>query len=188
MKSHTIFFIGKPGCGKGTQTRLLAERSGWPVFASGELFREIAKLDTPVGRKVKIENDAGLLAPHWFAMYLYLKSLFSVTEDMGVIFDGFNRKIPEAELVIDSLKWLNRSFIVLNIHISDDEVRRRLLGRKEIEGREDDSAAEERLKEYYAHTEPSMEVFRATGRLFDLQGEQSRENIAKDILKVLETQ
>lgn len=188
MKPLTIFFIGKPGCGKGTQAKLLADQTGWPIFASGKLFREIAVQDTPVGRKVKTENDAGLLAPHWFAMYLYLKSLFSITEDSGVIFDGFNRKIPEAELVIDSLKWLNRSFVVLNISVSDNEARRRLSGRKEIEHRADDSAVEERLKEYYEHTEPSIEVFRATGRLLEIQGEQSPEEIAKDIFKALATQ
>jgi len=188
MKSHTVFFIGKPGCGKGTQARLLAEQSGWPIFASGKLFRDISQQDTPVGRKVKTENDAGMLSPHWFAMYLYLKSLFSITEDSGVIFDGFNRKVPEAELVIDSLRWLGRSFVVLNIQISDDEVRRRLLGRKEIEGRADDSAVEERLKEYHEHTEPSIEVFRATERLLEIQGEQTPEAIAKDILEALATQ
>lgn len=188
MKPHAIFFIGKPGCGKGTQAKLLADQAGWPIFASGKLFREIAKLDTPVGRKVKMENDAGMLAPHWFAMYLYMKSLFSIAEDSGVIFDGFNRKVPEAELVIDSLKWLNRSFVVLHIQVSDDEVRRRLSGRKEIEGRADDSAVDERLKEYYEHTEHAIEVFRATGRLLEIRGEQSPEEIAKDIREALATQ
>lgn len=188
MRPRTIFFIGKPGCGKGTQAKLLAEQSGWPIFASGKLFREIAELDTPVGRKVKTENDAGMLAPHWFAMYLYMKSLFSVAEDSGVIFDGFNRKVLEANLVIDSLKWLNRSFVVLNVQVSDDEVRRRLSSRKEIEGRVDDSAVEERLKEYREYTEPAIKVFRATGKLIEIQGEQSPEDIAKDIFKALETQ
>src|SRR6185437_3141553 len=90
--ARTIFFVGKPGCGKGTQAKLLAEKTGWAVFAAGKLFRGISHENTPVGRKVKEENDAGLLQPHWFAMYLYLKSLFSIPDDASAIFDGFNRK------------------------------------------------------------------------------------------------
>ena len=185
METHTIFFIGKPGCGKGTQAKLLAEQTGWPIFASGKLFREISQNDTPVGRKVKTENDAGMLAPHWFAMYLYLKSLFSIAGDSGAIFDGFNRKVPEAELVIDSLRWLNRTFFIFNIQVSDEEANRRLIGRKKIEGRADDSVVDERLKEYREYTEPAIEVFRKTGTLIEINGEQSPERIAEDIRAAL---
>lgn len=176
-----MFFIGKPGCGKGTQAKLLSEKTGWPIFASGKLFREISQNDTPVGRKIKMENDAGMLAPHWFAMYLYLKSLFSIPGDSGAIFDGFNRKVPEAELVISSLQWLGRPFFIFDIKVSDEEVRRRLAGRKKIEGRADDSVVEERLKEYYEYTEPAMEVFRKEGMLVEINGEQPPEKIAEDI-------
>lgn len=185
MEPKIIFFIGKPGCGKGTQAKLLAKRTEWPVFASGKLFRDIAKKDTPVGRKVKSENDAGMLAPHWFAMHLYLEALLSVSEDSGAIFDGFNRKVPEAELVVDSLRWLSRPFSVLNIKVSDEEVRNRLAGRKEVEGRADDSVVSERLQEYYEHTEPAIEVFRSIGSLVEIQGEQLPEKIAADIRAVL---
>lgn len=182
METRTIFFIGKPGCGKGTQAKLLAEQTGWPIFASGKLFREISqKNDTPVAQKVKMENDAGMLAPHWFAMYLYLKSLFSIAGDSGAIFDGFNRKVPEAELVISSLQWLGRPFLIFNIQVSDEEVRRRLASRKEIEGRADDSVVGERLKEYREYTEPAIDVFRKAGMLIEINGEQSPERIAEDI-------
>ena len=181
MGVNTIFFIGKPGCGKGTQAKLLSEKTGWPIFASGALFREIAKTDTPVGRKIKMENDAGMLAPHWFAMHLYLNALLSVSDDSGAIFDGFNRKLPEADLVINSLRWLDRPFKVFNITVSDEEIRRRLAGRKIIEGRADDTAVDERLKEYYEYTEPAIQMFREAGVLVEIQGEQSPERISEDI-------
>lgn len=185
MNTRTIFFIGKPGCGKGMQAKLLAEQTGWPIFASGKLFRGIAQEDTPVGHKVKAENDAGNLQPHWFAMYLYLKSLLSISADSGAIFDGFNRKVPEAELVIDSLRWLGRPFTIFNIQVSDEEIRRRLAGRKEIESRADDSVVHERLKEYYEYTELAIEIFRKAGTLVEIQGEQLPEKIAEDIRAVL---
>jgi adenylate kinase len=181
MEPRTIFFIGKPGCGKGTQAKHLSEKTGWQIISAGNQFRTIATEDTPVGRKVKSTIDSGDLAPHWFAMYLYLKSLFGVDEKKNVIFDGFNRKVPEAELAIDSLKWLNRPFEVLEIKVSDEEVLRRLTLRKDIEGRVDDNAIEERLREYHEYTEAAIELFRKTGTLIEIDGEQAPEEIAANI-------
>ncbi|HUQ30129.1 MAG TPA: nucleoside monophosphate kinase [Candidatus Paceibacterota bacterium] len=185
--SHTIFFVGKPGCGKGTQSKLLAEHTGWPIFASGKLFRDIAKEDTPVGHKTKEYDEKGLLQPHWFAMYLYLKSLFSIPNDQSAIFDGFNRKIQEAELVISSLGWLGRKFSIVNLQVSDEDVHTRLASRKETSGRADDHMVDERLREFYAHTEPAIEVFRNAGALIDVDGGSSRTEaeIASSIRKAL---
>lgn len=185
MEIKTVFLIGKPGSGKGTQAKLLAEHTGWTAYSSGGLFRSIGAEDTPVGRKVKEEIDNGILAPHWFAMYLFLKTLFSVPDNRGIIFDGFCRKVPEAELDIDALGWLGRPFKVLNIRISDETVEKRLALRKEIENRVDDSAVDERLKEYREHTEPALEVFRKAGVLLDIDGEPSPEVIAEEIKQVL---
>lgn len=185
MDTRTIFFIGKPGSGKGTQAQLLSETTGWRVMSAGNEFRAISAEDTPVGRKVKLEMDTGLLAPHWFAMHLYLKALFSIGADDGIIFDGFNRKVPEAELVIDSLKWLDRPFTILDIQISDEEARRRLAIRKGVERRVDDSAVAERLKEYVEHTEPAIDIFRKAGALIEVNGEQTPEQIAADINAIL---
>lgn len=181
METRTIFFIGKPGCGKGTQAKLLSEVTGWSVISSGSQFRSIAKEDTPVGKKVKKEMEEGFLSPHWFAMYLYLKSLFTLPEGTSIIFDGFNRKPAEAELVTSSLGWLERPFTVVEIRVSDEEVVRRLKLRKETDGRADDAVVEERLQEYYEHTEPAIEIFRGAQTLIEIDGEQSPEKIAQDI-------
>lgn len=181
MDTHTIFFIGKPGCGKGTQAKLLSERTGWKVMSSGEQFRAIAAEDTAVGRKVKLEIDAGFLSPHWFAIYLYLKALFSIGSDESIIFDGFCRKVPEAEIIVNSLKWLGRSFVILDIKVSDEEVKKRLALRKDIEGRADDNAVDERLKEYHEYTDPAIEIFRKENMVVEINGEQTPEAIADDI-------
>ena len=186
METRTIFFIGKPGCGKGDQAKLLSGKTGWESLSSGSQFRAIATEDTPVGRKVKEENYAGILQPHWFAEYLFLKSLFALPENKGVIFDGFARKLQEAELVTDALKWLGRPFSVVHLKVSDEELKKRLLLRKEKEGRADDDVVDERLKEYRMYTEPVVEMFRAEGMLIEINGEQTREAIAEDICKALD--
>ncbi|MDO8566564.1 MAG: nucleoside monophosphate kinase [bacterium] len=181
METRAVFFMGKPGCGKGDQARLLSEKTGWEVVTAGEQFRSISAEDTPVGRKIKSVNDAGMLQPHWLAEYLFLKNLFSLAGDESVIFDGFGRKLPEAETMTDSLTWLGRSFSALYLRVSDEEILRRLALRKEIEGRADDSVVDERLKEYREHTEPVVEMFRSKGMLIEIDGERTRETIAANI-------
>jgi adenylate kinase len=181
MEPRTIFFIGKPGCGKGTQSALLAKQTSWPIVAAGEQFRAIAREDSLLGRKVKRTIDAGILTPHWFPMYLYLKSLFAISEESSVIFDGFNRKVPEAELIIDSLQWIERPFTVFHLKVSDDEVRRRLAIRKDIEGRVDDDVVDRRLEEYYANTEATLSLFEKAGVLVELNGEETPDEVATAI-------
>ncbi|HVW82941.1 MAG TPA: nucleoside monophosphate kinase [Candidatus Paceibacterota bacterium] len=187
METRTIFFVGKPGCGKGTQAKLLAEKTGWPMFSSGNLFRELEKENTPVGHKLREENQKGFLSPHWFAMYLYLKTLFSVPGTSSVIFDGFNRKVPEAELIVDSLKWLGRPFQIINIKVSDETMQARLAKRHETSGRADDAPEifPERLAEYKKFTEPAIELFRREGVLIEIDGEKTPEEIAQSIRRAL---
>ncbi len=185
MDTRTIFFIGKPGSGKGDQVKLLSQKTGWPTYASGDLFRAIAEEDTPVGKKVKEENYAGILQPYWFAMYLFLKTLFSIPEESNAIFDGFSRKMPEAELVIDAMKWLGRPFSVLHLRVSDEEIKKRIALRKERDGRADDSFVDKRLEEYRTYTDPCIELFRKAGVLIEINGEQTREAVAQDISAAL---
>lgn len=180
---RTVFFIGKPGCGKGTQAKLLATKTCWTILASGAQFRAIADEDTIVGRKVKEELGNGFLMPHWFAMYLYQRALFSVEENTSVIFDGFNRKPEEAQLIVDSLKWIGREFVVINIEVSDEHVKERLVGRAQTEGRSDDrqDAVIERLEEFNTHTVKSLELFEKLGVLITINGEQSPEEVAEHV-------
>ncbi len=177
MELNTVLFIGKPGSGKGTQAKLLSEKTGWPIMVSGDMFRALAKEDSFIGRKTKAENDAGLLAPDWWATYFFQKSVLNHPHEEGVIFDGFGRKVPEAKVVAEVLTWLERPFMAVHIKVSDDEIRNRLALRGKESGRADDSAIEKRLEEYRTFTDPSIEVFRAAGKLVEVDGEGSVEQI-----------
>lgn len=185
MEPRTIFFIGKPGSGKGDQAKLLAKETGWRILSAGDELRAMRELDTPVWRKVKSEMDAGILLPHWFASYLFLKDFFSLPDNTSMIFDGFNRQISEAEIIMEALSWLGRSFLFVHLKVSDEEIKHRIALRKGIEGRADDDVVDERLREYRENTEPVIEMFRKTGVLVEIDGEREREVIAEDIGKAL---
>lgn len=181
MQPHIVFFIGKPGSGKGTQAELLSKVTGWPVFAASNELRALAGEDTFIGRQLRQTMDAGILTPHWFPTYLYFKALFSLPADGGAIFDGFGRRPAEAEPVIESLQWLGRSFKMIYLHVSEEEVKQRLLLRREQQGRADDKVVDQRLQVYYEQTEPVIDMFRTAGALVEIRGEGDREMIAAEI-------
>ena len=178
MEFNTILFIGKPGSGKGTQAKLLSEKTGWPIHAAGDKFRELAGQNTTVGRKLKSELDQGLLMPEWFATYLFQKTALDLLDpESGVIFDGFGRKAPEAKIVMSVLDWLERPYTAIHIKVSDAEIIDRLTKRSAVSGRADDNAIEKRLEEYRTFTEVSINVFREAGKLVEIEGEGSVEEI-----------
>ena len=185
METHTIFFIGKPGSGKGTQAKLLSEKTGWPVIGTSDGLREIVAQDGAAGEKLKETMDAGILTPYWLASYVYLTSLFAIPKNGSVIFDGANRTLPEAKIVIDSLQWLGKSFHIFHLHTSDEEIHTRIALRREKEGRKDDHAVHKRLKEYYDLTDKVVEFYRGKNLLIDINGEGAPERIAADIRAAL---
>lgn len=185
MELNTVLFIGKPGSGKGTQAKLLSEKTGWPVVASGDLFRALIKGDDHVARRMREEHERGLLAPEWFATYFFQKSVLPIREEDGVIFDGFGRKAPEAKIVIEVLTWLSRPFKAVHIKVSDEEIMDRLKKRSVVSGRADDHAVEQRLAEYRAFTEPALQVFREAGALLEIEGEGEVASIQEAIQKAL---
>lgn len=185
MQAPIIFFIGKPGSGKGTQAKLLSDVTGWPVVGTSGGMRELAASNGAVGHKVKETMDAGLLMPYWVASYVYLKTLFGLPEGGNVIFDGTSRTLPEAEIVIDSLKWLGRPFHIFYLHVPDEEVHKRINLRKEKEARKDDHVIHKRLEEYYASTEAAVDLYRKTGMLTEIDGHRPPETIAAEVRSIL---
>jgi adenylate kinase len=177
---QTILFVGKPGSGKETQARLLAEETGFKVFSTGDRFREIRKEDTNLGTRVRETLDQGRLLPHWLASYLFQEAILHVPLSQGLIFEGTGRALSEAELFDEVALWLGRSYRVINLTISDDEAVKRQIGR----GRADSDTEEKvrvRLAEYEKHTAPVIDFFKKKGVLIDIDGKRPIDEIQKEI-------
>ena len=187
MEKPIIFFIGKPGSGKGTQAKLLSDATGWPVFGTSSGLREIVATDTTAGRKIKEIMDSGELAPYWIIQYVYLKVFFNISDDETVIFDGTSRTLPETKIVADSLKWLGRPFYIFHLTVPDEEVRQRTAFRRGKESRADDNpdALATRLKAYYDDTDSAIGYLRDAGMLTDIDGYRPPEVIAAEVRGIL---
>lgn len=165
--------MGMPGCGKGKQAKFLSEKTGFSIYSSGNEYRKIAEGSDFVADKVRGILDSGDLQPAWLSNFLFQKSLLNLLPGDGIIFEGAGRKEQEARLFAEVCDWLGRDFRILHIKVSEASVSKRLHKRQEIEGRKDDnpSVFQNRIKNFYEHTAPSIEYFRSINKVIDIDGE-----------------
>ena len=176
-----LILLGAPGSGKGTQGAVLAQRLGTPRVSTGVLLRAAVKAGTPLGRKAQGFMDQGLLVPDEVVLGLIEEGLAGPAAKGGVIMDGFPRTTAQAEAV-DRLLAGRRSQVdrVLNFEVPDDELVHRMQQRAAQEGRSDDTpeAFRQRLAVYREQTAPLVAYYRTRGKLVEIPGTGSVEEIA----------
>ena len=129
-KGLYVVFTGAPGCGKGTQARILKEKTHICHLSTGEMLREYAAQDTPLGRDLKALLDKGEFATDEMIIEMVRNRIGQPDCERGFILDGFPRTLPQAE-VLESLlaeKDIKLTF-VLEIQVSDEIIMERILGR-----------------------------------------------------------
>ena len=93
---NAIIF-GAPGSGKGTYASRLQSKLGVDVIAMGDIFREIMKEDSQMGKKVKGYVEKGLLVPDDIVMGVLKQRLTKIPEGKGFILDGYPRTVEQAK-------------------------------------------------------------------------------------------
>src|SRR5215213_4424032 len=96
-----IVLIGAPGAGKGTQARLLMERRGLPQISTGDMFREMRSLDTPLAREVQAIMTAGTLVPDDVTYRMVEERTSRPDCANGYVLDGYPRTAVQAEQLED---------------------------------------------------------------------------------------
>jgi len=92
-----LIVFGAPGSGKGTYASRLKEKLNVEVIATGDIFREMIKADTPLGRRVREYVEKGLLVPDDITLEVLKQSLAKIPRSKGFILDGYPRTIWQAE-------------------------------------------------------------------------------------------
>ena len=128
MENHrpTIALMGPPGCGKGTQARVLAERLGLVHLSSGDIIRENIRRKTEIGKAFEEATAKGELGPTHLVTDMVRERLATLSaEGKSCVLDGFPRTLPQAQM----LTGLGLPDAVIYISVSTDEVIRRISGR-----------------------------------------------------------
>ena len=210
-----IILLGPPGAGKGTQARMLAERYGLAVVATGDIFREHIANQTALGLQAKEFVELGEYVPDAITTQMVLARLERPDAREGFILDGFPRTVPQAQSLESSLSSAGRPLhAVLNFKISDAMAVKRLMARlvcpnckrsynlefkpprvesvcdvcgHTLENRTDDDEATilRRLEVYHRETKPLVLYFWERGLLRDIDAEAPEEVVADRTIEAI---
>ena len=180
-----IILLGAPGAGKGTQAQYICEQYGIPQISTGDMLRAAVKAQSELGKKVeKVMASGGLVTDEIIIALVKARIEEEDCKD-GFLFDGFPRTIPQASALLESNILID---VVLEIDVQDDEIVKRLSGRRvhldsgrvyhivynppknegfddvsgeELIQREDDQeeTVRNRLKVYHQQTKPLVEYY-----------------------------
>jgi adenylate kinase len=217
LSELNLVLLGPPGSGKGTQGERLQEDFRLPYWATGDILRAAVRDGSELGTKVKEYMDRGDLAPDEILVEVIAERIDSPEAADGFILDGFPRTIPQAEALDEKLTELGRQLTAaVLIEVSDDEVVRRLGGRRTCvkEGhifhvefdppkndgicdvcgarlvvRDDDrpEVIKHRLEEYQSKTEPLISYYEEKGLLKRVDGSLTPDEVSDRIRALLAT-
>jgi adenylate kinase len=135
MSELNLILLGPPGTGKGTQGESLQEDLRLPYYATGDILRAAVKEGTELGKKAKEYMDAGDLVPDEVIIGVIGERIEREEAKDGFILDGFPRTVPQAEALDAEMAKLGREITAaILIEVSEDEVIRRLGGRRTCTG------------------------------------------------------
>ena len=126
-----VVLVGPPGAGKGTQAQFIASHLAIPKISTGDIFRFNVSTGTELGRLAKSYMDRGDLVPDEVTVAMVSSRLQEDDAQAGFLLDGFPRNVPQAETLQKMLtEWDVRLDVVVELVVDDDEVVRRLSGRR----------------------------------------------------------
>ncbi|MBA3308454.1 MAG: adenylate kinase [Nocardioidaceae bacterium] len=126
-----VVLAGAPGAGKGTQAKFIAKHYGIPQISTGDIFRANIAAQTELGKEAKRFMDAGDLVPDEVTIGIVRDRLAQDDARAGFLLDGFPRTVHQAVALNKTLSELGTPLdVVLELQIEDDEVVRRLSGRR----------------------------------------------------------
>jgi adenylate kinase len=210
-----LVLVGPPGAGKGTQAEFIAAQLAAPKISTGDIFRFNVAEGTELGLAARRYMDAGQLVPDKVTIDMVRDRLAEPDAGDGFLLDGFPRTVPQAQALDKLLADLGTALdLVLELVVDDDEVIRRLSGRRTCRGcskiwhvefdapshegicdrcgrelyqRDDDKpqTIAERLRVYARDTAPLIDYYGAQGKLVGIDATGPVEDVTQRAIDAL---
>jgi adenylate kinase len=183
-----LILLGPPGAGKGTQAQKLSRELSLPHISTGVILREAAEQGTDLGRKAKAIMDAGQLVSDEIMLGIIRERLRQTDCRRGYILDGFPRTIPQAEALDGLLAEAGKGepqVVIASIELDEQELRRRIAGRRSEEVRSDDAeqTVVNRFKVYQEKTRPLLDYY--GDRVSHIDGRGTVDDVFRRLMDLL---
>jgi adenylate kinase len=207
-----VVMIGPPGVGKGTQSRLLAEHFSFPQISTGDILREMARMETRLGLQIKAAQAAGQLVSDEVLAGVILTRTTQPDCRHGYILDGYPRTLVQARMLEKLARGQGKEVCLVSIVLPREALMRRLTGRRTCSGcgeiyniylrppkqdgvcdacgstlthRADDNAETvgARLAAYEVATAPLIEYYKESGRLIEVDGDRDVREVFAEICR-----
>ena len=176
-----LILFGPPAAGKGTQAQRLVAERGMVQLSTGDMLRAAKTSGSELGSRVAGIMDRGELVSDEIVVALIQEQIAAAEAVGGAIFDGFPRTIAQAESLANMLAHRHaQNALVLRLVVDHAALLARIAKRFVEQGRPDDNPEvfETRLSAYAAQTAPLLPYYQLQGKLVELDGMQSIEQVS----------
>jgi adenylate kinase len=183
-----LILFGPPAAGKGTQAKRLVEQRGMVQLSTGDMLRAAKASGTELGQRVAGIMDRGELVSDEIVIALIEERLPQAEAAGGAIFDGFPRTLAQAQALDILLEERGSKIdLVVRLKVLDEALIERIAGRFLAEGRPDDNpeAFKVRLAAYNSQTAPLLPYYEGQGKLIEIDGMASIDDVATQIDQAL---
>ena len=185
-----IALFGAPGCGKGTQSKMLLEKYKLTYISTGDMLREEIANKTTLGLQAKDVIEKGGLAHDDIIVQIIENKIKMSPDTNGYLFDGFPRTVVQAYILEGLMQRMNTSLTaMISLDVPRDTLVSRLKERAIRENRVDDKDMEiikYRLKEYEEKTKPVADFFVGLNKFNSIDGVGSTEDVFERIDAVVQ--
>ncbi|MDA3803126.1 MAG: nucleoside monophosphate kinase [Patescibacteria group bacterium] len=183
-----ICLYGLPACGKTTQAEKINEEFELIQFGMGDRLRDEIASGSTLGQKIKNYVDAGTLISDDL-MKQVIENVSDKMNEKGIIFDGFPRMISQAKMLEEICSKINKDIdYFFYLKVSPDEAVRRIKARASLTGRSDDmdpQAIKNRMGVFENESKILLDYYQNKGKLVEIDGEKSIEDVYSEIRKYL---
>ena len=179
---NVVFVIGGPGCGKGTQCKRIVANFGYVSFSSGDLLRKYVQEQREGYEDIQNKMKEGQLISSETVMKV-LKSYIINSKNKKILLDGYPRNKENMDIWDKEMKGQAVVRAALYFDVSNEEMKKRILGRNEGRADDNEETITKRLATFEKETKPILEEFEKQKILIKIDGMKNVDEISNEVSK-----